>query len=285
MPRKVAEQANSELEAHSKARIRYLLRNPVFQKDFNELRNRVLAMADVVQQITSVAEFENRWRVYFLSSHPMLFQKPHDLVLNKTTIPEFERLLTSNIRSGRLVQQVSSFNTGDRLWISIDLAAHLSVDSVLGLIEAEIRQNYPKRQSRQRLDSLEFQLEVFDLVIAGKTFDEIARKTQTRPSTVKSAFSACTPRIFGEPRSKKDKRLYAAGIDNPSTHIEMCVVCKKAFLKGKNLDDFCPEYQAHVDQDYVPQRERTGYDTTERSVTRHRKTKTPLYLDYFIGER
>jgi hypothetical protein len=270
MPRKRVKQVETELESLLIARIRYLLRNPSFQREFNDLRTAISTTNDLVQQLAALGQFEDRWGVYSLIKHPKLFQRPDGLLLSISTIPHFEKILTSDVRSGRLIGEVSSFREQDILCICIDMTTQLAVDSVLALVEDEIRQNYPKRHGRKRFDTVEFHLSVFDLAIQRKTFAEISSELDSPISTIKSAFRVCTRKIFGESKSKKDKTIHGHDMTSPTTHLEHCDVCKKASVTAKSLNDYCPEFQAYVDQDYVPQREKTGYDTTEEAFRKHK---------------
>jgi len=66
MPRKKVAEAHAEQKAKSSARIRYLIRNPVFQEEFNELRKLVAQEDDIAAQLDRVRKFEDRWGVPFL---------------------------------------------------------------------------------------------------------------------------------------------------------------------------------------------------------------------------
>jgi hypothetical protein len=265
MARKNATQAKAELESDKKARIRYLLRNPSFQREFNELRSRVRRIGDFLKQLSEVAAFESRWGIECIACHPALYQRPDDRVLDSSTVPHFEKILTSDLYQVKLIGDIGSFTADGRLWLHIDLNSNRTVDSVLAVVEQEIRRSFPKRKKRKRLDSVNFNLAVFDLVIQRKTFYEIKKILGKPISTVKSAFLAATREIFGEPKFKRDKSIYFSPMDNPSTHLDTCEVCKRAMADVKGVGDFCPEFLAFVNQDYVPQREMTSYDTTERA--------------------
>jgi len=176
MTRKRVAEAEAEQELGSKARIRYLLRNRLFQQEFNNLRDRVLRLSDIAEQLTEIGKFENKCGVPFLARHPLLFQKRDKRVLKPKTIPVFEKILTSDVRSARLLQDVDSFVEGNTLYLSVDLTCNRTVESLLALIDKEVRQAFPKRQTRQRIDMVESYLAVWDLRQQGLTADSIALK-------------------------------------------------------------------------------------------------------------
>ena len=98
----------------------------------------------------------------------------------------------------------------------------------------------PPTSQRQRLDKVDFQLAVFDLVEAGKRFDEVARlldvRTRTlkgRLQTVRSAYIAARRKVLGLVENQ------AGELD----HVyEECPVCSDA----RHPDHFCPRGKASL---------------------------------------
>ncbi|MEE8112758.1 MAG: hypothetical protein V3T23_00245 [Nitrososphaerales archaeon] len=182
MPRKKAVDAEAEQEATSKARIRYLLRNPTFQGEFNELRRLVPELHNFTEQLLSIGKFEDRWDIPFLAWYPELFRRQGDPVLSGETIPHFEAILTRDTRSDRLIKAVNSIEVGSTLYLSIDLTCDLPMESILATIKRALRQAFHDRRNqvstrrRRRLDKLDSYLAVWDLRREGLSADEIAPK-------------------------------------------------------------------------------------------------------------
>jgi hypothetical protein len=93
----------------------------------------------VTQQLLAVAKVADKWGIPSLIRHPRLFQAPDNSTLNADTIPQFEQVLTTDVRDPRLVGDLNSFVGDGRLWLSIDLASTRSVDSVCSVVDAEVR--------------------------------------------------------------------------------------------------------------------------------------------------
>ena len=94
---------------------------------------------------------------------------------------------------------------GTRLHIEVDLSYPRDVVEALigdGLLKAYERRErlqakgfIPRPHQRQRLDKMNFQLEVYDLAQTGLTFDQIARGRGLRPSVVHYAYVAANLKI------------------------------------------------------------------------------------------
>lgn len=298
MPRKKAAEAQAEDEALRRARIRYLLRNPEFQHDLNELRRIIPTLADVAERMSRIWDAEEKWDVRSLVRHSALFgfahadlaklfQRPNEfcksillcddelwrplleensLELSSATIPVFERILTSDVRDSRLVQDVSSVTTGDKLIVWLNLASHRPVDSLCALVDARARNAINQFRSakgstapktRRRLDRVDFYLTVYDRAESAQTFSAIARALKQRVSTVKSAYLAASRQIFGQETRPSKKALPLTRFD-AEAHCQKCAICQKA----RTPEELCPKALAYANQDRKAQRELTGYDST-----------------------
>ncbi len=289
MPRKKARDAKAEEDATRRARIRYVLRNPTFRKEFNDLRRRVPTLHDGVERMLEVWKVAEKWKVPSLLRHAPLFHwkrddfrkllsmpsdfresflghdselwKPfseHDaLELSSETLPVFENILTADVGDPRLVGDVSSAVEGSTLILWVDMASDRPVDSLLALVEKELRRFAKERpRGRRRLDKTDFYLQVFDLAELGETFKAIAAKLQGRVSTVKSAYLTASRNVFGLSGRPAKKALPLASFDFAG-HCETCPKCGKA----QRPEEFCRKALLYAHQDQRGQRERPGYDT------------------------
>jgi hypothetical protein len=122
----------------------------------------------------------------------------------------------------------------------------------------------PGRPERLRLDKINFQLKVYDLAKAGKTFREIHDETNRPVSSVKSALLAVSSKIASlvipailPPRVSKES-LPLLGFDS-NAHISHCPQCRSANM----LEEMCDLAKRYVEQDHVSQRELPGVDTVQ----------------------
>lgn len=119
----------------------------------------------------------------------------------------------------------------------------------------------PARPERLRLDTIDFQLKVYELVKKGETFDQNDAITKRPISTVKSALLAVSKKIASlvipaiSPPVVQKKSLPLVDID-PDTHMSQCSQCSSA----KGLEDMCEVARRFVNQDYVSEHELTGGD-------------------------
>lgn len=171
MPRR----GNKRWEAGERARIRVLLRNPDFQDGFNELR-RVMPELPVAEQLMTIGRFQQKWGLSSLARHPGLFQGHDNSVLNAKTIPRFESILTSDVRSVRLFEKLIRSVTGK-------------------VIQALRKRGY--RARRQHLKKVDFSLQVYDFRQKGKTFKAVANEVGENLSTVKMAYRIAERMILG----------------------------------------------------------------------------------------
>jgi hypothetical protein len=232
MPRKKVAEAHAEQKAKGSARIRYLIRNPVFQEEFNELRKLVAQEDDIGAQLDRMRKFEDRWAVPFLVRYPKLFQKRDDTLLSADTISKFESMVTADVRPARLLNDVDSFRDASRLYICVDLNCDRTVESLCALIEEEVRRAFRERQgnalrSRTREDKIDFYLKVFDRAERGDKFVTMSRELKKRLSTIKSAFLAARRNVFGSNAASSKEDLPRANFD-PVKHCQQCSQCQKA---------------------------------------------------------
>ena len=114
----------------------------------------------------------------------------------------------------------------------------------------------PRRPERLRLNTINFQLKVYDLAKAGKTFHEIHVETNRPVSTVKSALLAVSKKIASlvisallPPRVSKES-LPFADFDSDN-HVSQCPQCGSA----ARIEDMCDLAKHYVEQDYISQHE------------------------------
>jgi hypothetical protein len=142
------------------------------------------------------------------------------------------------------------------LYLEIELA--YPRDVLLAFIEkilssvVEERGTKIKRDpnKRQRSDKADFEIGVYDQVLAGETFPTIAARLRRPVSSVKSAYLAACWNIFGSapPRRKRDMPLVAFDFAN---HVPKCEICKHA----ERPEEFCAPARAYINQDYVSLKE------------------------------
>jgi hypothetical protein len=157
----------------------------------------------------------------------------------------------------------------DVLELKVDLS--YPMDIIEEAVKAEVRRAHKERTEldatrgvgqlkRIRWDKNDFQLKVYDLTKEDKTFSEIAGKLRKPVSTVKSALLVVQRKInsvrpIGEQLPPQTENglpskydLPIAGFD-PEDHVSRCQICSKA----KTPENYCPQAQAYMNQDYASQ--------------------------------
>ena len=122
----------------------------------------------------------------------------------------------------------------------------------------------PSRPKRLRLGASKFQLKVYDLAKAGKTFQAIHVATNRPVPTCKSAFLAASkkiaalviPALAPPPVSKNSLPL----IDfDHKKHVSQCSQCRSA----NRIEDMCEVVNRYAKRDHVSQHERLGLGTAQ----------------------
>jgi hypothetical protein len=174
--------------------------------------------------------------------------------LSARTVSQYEELLddadpVSVIEDGWGENFISSEELGNphRMYVAVDLA--YPRDVLGSLFEKRLSEVLEKRGKRtpgkrQRSDKTDFNISVYDLVMAAETFPTIARRLGRPVSSVKSAYLAACLNIFGSgpPRRKREMPL----LNSFEDHFRTCEVCSRA----ERADDFCALARAFVDQGY-----------------------------------
>ncbi len=249
MPRKNRKQATTQSHAVQMARWRYLLRNPDFQKGMDALNGAL--KGNGLQFDKERERIADKWGLLRIPGEAIIYWpggRPHP--------DDFESL--EYYGSGDLVSYspVAATELRENRFLFLRVDLNHPADVLLPLIEEELRHQV-RPQRRHRLDKIDFHLQVFDLAVEDLPFSEIAKKVHSNVSTVKAAYLTAGNKIFSDTKRPKKKQLSLAYFD-PESHQRNCAICKSA----KKRDQMCPDARRYYDQDRVPQRELTGYDTT-----------------------
>jgi len=283
MPKKPVAQAEHELEQAREVQLAYLIRNPEFRKDLQDLAEMsdaiwhkrmkmteaqaAVALGPVVEKALQVGAAWNlpfdvalqlsrsAWRAdgaphRRYSASEFRFGSP---IVAWSTPP-------SALLGGASMPRNDASQNTRHLSMSVDLA--YPVETLLPLIEKEVRKHSKAHaRGRQRLDQADFYCKVFDLAENGQTFRTIARELRRPLSTVKSAYLAACHNIFGPSGGPSKTVLPVASFDwenfDAEAHYASCAECRRA----KDADAMCALIRAIVRQDERGQRELTGYDT------------------------
>lgn len=130
--------------------------------------------------------------------------------------------------------------------LTLELNLTFPRDVLEELVKVHLDQLFKRRKqppTRQRMDKIEDQLRVFDLVKKGLTFPLIRTQFKERPrlSTVKSAYASICRRINSintSPSSTEPPLNY-------ETHIKTCSICQKA----GEAEQFCTKLLQYINQD------------------------------------
>ena len=314
MPRRRGPEAELAANRARQSQWRYLLRNPPFRDDINELLETYAVLRTLKQKETerpceqkvkvrTQREFaevlvglftddDRLWgklqeKMRKLEAKLTAITKPLGLYLlvselrqgrsidgsalgeplpklTPDTVARYEKLLREDVSPVSVIDdQDAGYLSGDELgdphtlYLSIELAH--PQDVLLSLIEQRLRQVIGERSKlikrdsgkRQRTDTADMGLAVYDQVLSGATFQKIASKLKRPVSSVKSAYLAACRNIHGSHPPRPKRLMPLEGFD-PATHFQTCKVCKHA----QRPEDFCGPARASINQDCVSQRER-----------------------------
>jgi len=288
MPRKKGPEAEADAAKARESRWRYLLRNPEFRAELNELRRH---SHEASFNYKRQPKFMAKWDLYGFHSKVLNPKKglpdlapesveayePFFQIATRAPVTAYdayeafqedvayqEALALSDISPEDLtvyVDQLGPPGPGVCLEIIADL--RYPRDLLMSLIEQKLREakKRPRPQQRRRLDKLDFYLKAYDLSEKGETFKAIAKSLKRPVSTVKSAYVAAYKQIYGVKIKHSKKTLPRDTFDwenlDPEEHFKTCRACQKA----KTADEMCPPLRLHVTQEHRGQRESTGYDT------------------------
>lgn len=147
-------------------------------------------------------------------------------------------------------------------FLSLRLDLNHPLQDLLPLIEKELREaDVGRARKRRRLDKVDQQLFVFDRVVEGATFPDIARKLRKRISTVKDMYLSAARKVFNSPNPPGKEQAFSERLLTDfdlKTHIRKCPTCKAATV----IDQLCEAARCFVNQDKVAQREMTGRRST-----------------------
>jgi len=279
MPRKKAREAEAEEQKATNARLRYLLRNPDFRKDYNDLRRMVQqvstnedgAISFEQDDSAAIKKFLSKWGLEYISYSVLVGLEHPELTAD--TVLYFEKLFAVDTARSLWYPVVGSCFEGLGV-LAIRVNLEHPIDLLLARIEDQLRlsvKTYNQRRkqtaprTRQRLKEVDFYLQVYDLAEKGETFSAIADVVRKRPSTVKSAFLAASVNIFG-PQVAVPKNLLPMTNFDPKEHCQKCSRCRKA----TSFKEMCIQARLHTGKVTKGQIEKTGYDTTEEAYRRGR---------------
>lgn len=263
------------------ARWRYLLRNPEFRADINDLRRLSQAhdSESLAQRVLKERKLLTQWKLFYIPQAIRLPKAPGVTPLPELTtetVPDYEKLFEPPFDLSPIGPLVSSGwgETGEEdswrdladglLRFTVDL--NYPDELILSLIQVELRsqrecraltsEHRPKPYRRLRVDKADFQLTAYDLAKGGETFGAIAKALEIRPSTAKSAYAVAARNIFFPAKAPSKREVVLSDFD-PHTHMQKCTVCRAA----QRAEDFCPPVRRWVGLDERGQREITGLDT------------------------
>jgi hypothetical protein len=281
MPRRTLNEARQVAEAESVLRLRFLLRNQNFRQDMMQVRaaghqSEVIhgegKPGEPLPTPNKYDDFVRKWGLVWFPSDLLWSSNGQSL---PRSLPDEEApnvLFRSPVRPPVIAEDPAQryyddhqgekehpyIRPGTRLSIDVDLS--YPRDVVEALIGDELRNAYEKRErhqekgflprphERQRLDKMDFQLQVYDLAHAGLTFDEIARGRGLRTSVVHYAFVAAQLKI-GTPRPRKIRHVTIHTAFNVNRHVLECPTCKSVQKADGSWDSYCA-----VMQDYATYR-------------------------------
>ena len=186
--------------------------------------------------------------------------------LTTDTAAKYEELLGEGVTPVSVIEDqdgethltADALGNPHTLYLAIELA--YPQDVLLALIEQTLRQVIGERsklikrdsRKRQRADKADIGLAVFDQVMNGVTFPEIAITLRRPVSSVKSAYLAAARIVFSGSTPPQRKRNMPLVGFNSATHSQTCKICKDA----QRAEDMCGPARAYGNQDYVSLKER-----------------------------
>ena len=261
MSRKKRDAALSDIANYGAERWQFLKRNPKFLAEIDRLnamprgtRKQLFDLSKEMEQIIS------KWQLPYRLPLTYPINVDDNILMNlpvkviKMTPPSLAEQLRAK-RDGKAF-------TEDELrgrFVTLEVDTDYAIDDLIALVEGTIRDIYRAKhipQHRRRLEKSEFQLQVYDEALAGKTFAKIAQAVRRPQSTVKSAYLVAIQKIFSdsEQPSKRKLPLTRLRAFTPVSHGNKCSECKKA----TRPEEMCKEAQLYIDQDNASLIGRTG---------------------------
>jgi hypothetical protein len=183
--------------------------------------------------------------------------------LSVRTVAQYEKLLDDadpvsviEDHDGETVVGPVELGDSHTLYLKIDLACPRDV--LMEFVDKKLSEVKEKRGAiikrnpgeRQRADKANFNIAVYDLVVADESFPAIAARLHRPVSSVESAYRAACRNIFGSAPPRRKRHMPLVGYDFKN-HIANCEECKNA----KRPEDFCAPTRVHANQDYRSRRE------------------------------
>lgn len=241
---------------------RLVIRNPKFWEDLYILNDKLLLFLDCAkansEKFSGIAAHwlheyeslkkraEDRWGITPIPTLAVLLATTEQAAV--TDIRELENWFGSDPKEKPSpyspVRVIGYHPVGDFLDVRLDLTQPLYV--LIRQVEKEVTK-LSRPNKKKRLDSLDLELAVFDLVnYEKKSFTAAARGLKKPASTVRSAYLAALNKIGITQESKSQPKM------NPGP-IKTCpnVRCRSA----EKPEDFCGEHRTWAEQDQVYQRE------------------------------
>lgn len=259
---------------------RLLIRNPKFWEDLYILNDKLLLFLDCAkaksEKFSGIAahwfyEYESlekraadRWGITPIPTFAVLLATKEQATVMH--IRELENRFASDSKEKPIpyspVRVIGYHPVGDFLDLRLDLTQPLYV--LIRQVEKEVTK-LSRPKERKRLDSLDLELAVYDLVkYEKKSFTAAARGLKKPASTVRSAYLAALRKIGITQESKSQPKM------NPGP-IEKCpnARCRSA----EEPEDLCEAHKAFVDQDQVYLRE---YLAPDIASIEHARAKNQL---------
>lgn len=248
MSQRTGERANQEAKRSREVRWQYLIRNDQFRSEVRDLRK---AFRDDDEGAD--------WKRQVLIEKWRLAELPKD-ILREPVIPDdiprkleyYEQFLTRP-PFGYPVEAIDPLNGEPGRYLNLKVDLHEPVDLLLYFIAETLREHRPATQGRRRLDKVNWQLAVYDLVeFHGKAFNEVASLLQKRTRTLRGRLNS----IRSAYAVAKRKILQASGMtecdsQGISHSYDKCSVCKIA----ARPEQFCAKGRAQLGEGTRGQRD------------------------------
>jgi hypothetical protein len=154
---------------------------------------------------------------------------------------------------------------GDDSYLNLAVDLRYPISTLLPLIQKEISPYSRRyRQGKRRSAKVDFQLQVYDLVLTGDNFKTIASKVRRRPSAVQKAWVTGSRNIHGPATAVPSRKRAALENFNPEKHFLDCGICRRA----TTAEEMCQLAKLWANQDQVSRRRRDswGLDTTRGAL-------------------
>lgn len=285
MPRRTRSNAEDISRAIRRARWRYVLRDPDFQRDVNLIREGVLSRTYAGQR--EAERITKRWseRGIYVPHYSSTSSWQRVPALKPATIPTYEALFDSEDSwgIGEAFSASDPWEDDDfsyersyagspgrlrRIYVNLDYP----LDVLIALIEQDLRDAIAGRTSkrRRRPEKIDFYLAVYDQAVLGKSFRDIATALGKPVSTLKTAYLVACGQVYAmrspRPSSALEASPTTAGPEfirpesvraapsksqlpivslDPDTHMKTCRTC----LRANRLEELCSQARAYVNQD------------------------------------